>query len=118
MSKQVCMAVGCDARATEHMALEEAEVANGADPIWTHARVCSGCESLLSAYFDGEPITFDGFPISDIRYLHKSSNREGFAELVGVYFIPAEDDFDFFDVGLFDKEPLNIDGTLVDVEMD
>lgn len=121
MSKSMCMVAGCTAVATDHVTLETTEVTSDNKPIRTDVHICEACHQRLDDYSDGHPITFDDFPIETVTVIHLNPDREGFAECDSVWFMIASDDSDAFDplnVGLFDKEPLQIDGALVDVEND
>ena len=121
MSKQVCMVVGCATYPTEHVELVTTETTADNVDIWTDVKVCQSCESLLDDYFDGEPITFEGFAVDNVSVTHESPNSEGYAKPIAVFLIPAEaddvDEFDCLNIGLFDKEPLNLGGGFVDVEV-
>ena len=115
------MAVGCVAHPTEHVELVTTEAIADDVPIWTVVKVCQSCDQRLSDYFDGEPITFEGFLVDNVSVMHEKPNREGYAKARALWFIPAgTDDVDAFDclnIGLFDKEPLNLGGGFVDVEV-
>lgn len=124
MSKQFCMAVGCVDQLTDVVIIDlegldrTGETADNKD-IWTAVRVCQTCHNRLDDHFDGKPIYFDGFPIETIQVLSGVPNSEGFSKANSLWYMVSEsdlDDFDNLDVGLFDKEALNINVSLVDVE--
>lgn len=121
MSKQVCQVVGCVEHATEHAELEVITADN--KEIWTDVHICTSCDALFRDYFHNEKaITFDGYLVEKVSILHEPPNEEGFAVCIGIWWEFAEevdfDEFDYLNVGLFDKEPLQIDAAMVDVEMD
>ena len=121
MAKHVCMVVGCAEHATQHAELVTIEITPDNMELWTDVNVCQRCESLLEDYFEDKFVTFEGFAVDHVSVMHDPPNSEGYAKPIAVWFIPAEaddvDEFDGLNIGLFDKEPLNLDGALVDVEV-